>query len=74
MLSNREKSDLTETLEEMYKHETPMGLLSILSDIDKFLNKESVVARRLAFSNENWKFRAELNLRRELVQAEIRRR
>jgi len=74
MLSNKEKSDLTHTFEYMYKNETPMGLLNILSDINKYLEKENAIVRRLAFCDDHWKFRAELKLRRDIVQAEIRRR
>jgi len=74
MLSNKEKSDLTKILQYMYKKETPMGLLHILTDVTEYLNKENAIVRRLAFCDDNWKFRAELKLRRDLVQEEIRRR
>jgi hypothetical protein len=74
MLSIKETNDLTKIFEEMYKNEPPLRLLSILTDVDEFLNKENALIRRLAFCDDNWRFRAELKLRKDVIQAEIRRR
>jgi hypothetical protein len=74
MLSINEKNNLKDLFRDIYKKETSLTLLSLLNEADRYLNKESSVVRSLAFCNDNWKFRAELKLRREAILAEIRRR
>ena len=74
MLDNNEAERLTKVFEEIYRKKTPMELLDILTTINEYLHKETAVVRRLAFCDDNWKFRAVLKLRREMVQAEIYRR
>jgi len=74
MLRNDEVQKLKNNFQEIYRNYTPMDLLSVLSEVQTYLHKEDPVIRRLAFNDDNWRFREMLKLRREAIQSEIRRR
>jgi hypothetical protein len=74
MLRSDEVQILKNNFQEIYRQYTPMDLLSVLSEVQAYLHKEDPITRRLAFNNDNWRFREMLKLRREVIQSEIRRR
>jgi|LakMenEpi03Aug12_release.lakeMendotaPanAssembly.Ray.scaffolds.fasta_scaffold2461980_2 hypothetical protein len=74
MLRSDEVQTLKNNFQEIYRQYTPMDLLTALSEVQTYLHKEDPIIRRLAFNNDNWRFREMLKLRREIIQSEIRRR
>jgi hypothetical protein len=74
MLRSDEVQTLKNNFQEIYRQYTPMDLLTALSEVQTYLHKEDPIIRRLAFNNDNWRFREMLKLRREVIQSEIRRR
>jgi len=74
MLRSDEVQTLKNNFHEIYRQYTPMDLLTALSEVQTYLHKEDPIIRRLAFNNDNWRFREMLKLRREIIQSEIRRR
>ena len=74
MLSKNEETVLTGMFRDMYKGKSAMELLNIQSELNEFLHQDSAIARRLAFNNNNWKFRAQVKLRRKVIEDEIKNR
>jgi hypothetical protein len=73
-LSPERVKNLNKNFHELYKTKKPMDLLIILADVERYLNEESSLIRHLTFTDDNWRFREMLKLRRDAIRAEINRR